>query len=118
MRLDSLIYAPPFNYSGGDSLTFQYHAFRKSRGILSRKPRRSASSRSPTRRRSPFRRKPAFYQPGLPVPVNINVALTDTDGSEFLGFVVLDSVPAGVVPSAGQQSAGVIRKRISCCRAS
>ncbi len=101
--LDSLTYAPPFNYSGDDSLTFQYIASGRSGNLVTQTAAISVEpiADPPALAVGP---EPAFYQPGVPIPVNINVALTDTDGSEFLGFVVLDQVPAGVVPSSGQNS--------------
>ncbi len=103
--LDSLGYLSPLNYSGNDNLTFQYIASGNRGGGLVTQTAVIAVEPIADPPALAVGPEPAFYQPGLPVPVNINVALTDTDGSEFLGFVVLDQVPAGVVPSAGQNSA-------------
>ncbi len=106
LALDLLAYVPPVNFSGTDYVTFQY-AISGGRGQGENEPQIvpidvAPVADAPQLYLSP---NPVNYLPGLPAPVNIDVVLTDTDGSEIPGLVILQGVPQGVVPSVGQQSA-------------
>jgi hypothetical protein len=110
--LDTLIYTPAIDYSGLDFVSFDVtFPFRGGPALILGPPEGPEGpgpvaiqvlpiADVPLLSAAP---KPVIYQPGVPVPVNINVALTDLDGSEIPGLVILDFVPPGVVPSVGQQ---------------
>ncbi len=108
--LDTLHYRSPLNYSGLDFVNFdvafpdrfgpafmqESPGFPSQHVVINVLPIADAPLLS-------IAPQPVVYQPGVPVPVDINVALLDVDGSEIPGLVILDFVPPGVVPSAGQQ---------------
>lgn len=103
--LDSLDYRPPFNFSGDDTLIFEYLA-QPSNGnpvmvVKAVSIYVQPIADPPGLSIAP---KPVEYLPGVFTPVQIDVTLFDLDGSEIPGFVILESVPQGVIPSVGQQS--------------
>ena len=114
--LDSLVYTSPFNYSGPDTLTFWYEIFSEQeqqllrggtlgiQGAIQDVPIKVEPIADP-----PLlfvAPNPVQYSTGQFAPVDIDVLLTDVDGSEIPGFIILSSVPAGVVPNVGQPAAG------------
>lgn len=108
--LDTLLYTPPFNYSGLDFINFNV-TFPDRTGTASFNEFPGLPPQPVVINVFPIADppllavgpQPVVYQPGVPVPVNVNVGLMDLDGSEIAGLVILDLVPAGVVPSVGQQ---------------
>lgn len=104
--LDSLDYLPPLDFSGQDFVTFQYEVPSGRGGtnfVTETVPVGVFPIADPPL--LGVAPQPVGYLPGVSTPVDINVSLLDIDGSEIPGFVILDFVPPGVIPSVGQQSA-------------
>jgi hypothetical protein len=103
LALDSLDYLPPMNFSGDDTITFQYEILGQQRIVVFHEVPIVVEpiADPPVLSITP---NPVEYKVGESTPIVIDVALTDRDGSEIPGLVILEFVPAGVVPSAGQQS--------------
>lgn len=99
--LDSLDYLAPLDFSGDDFVTFQYDV--AGTGSITRVVPIDvfAIADLPELEIEP---DSVGYLPGIFTEVDIDVNVVDIDGSEIPGFVVLDFVPPGVIPSVGQQS--------------
>ncbi len=106
--LESLQYTPLLNDSGSDTLYFSYDGLDEPGVSLVSDGRAVEVSIKPIAD-TPILDVPPFVVPldqDVPSSVPIFVTLTDTDGSEFPGFVILENVPLGVTPTVGTQMAG------------